>query len=73
MIKKKIRLNEINKIKYYFSSKVQERKVMSKQLSKCIVTFDYIGKDFVAVSATSGGVSIISFASVIGTAAGIAS
>ena len=30
----KFRLNEINKIKDYFSSEIQERKIMSKKLSK---------------------------------------
>ena len=32
--KKKIRLNEINKIKDYFNFEIQERKTMSKKLSK---------------------------------------
>ena len=30
----KFRLNEINKIKDYFNSEIQERKIMSKKLSK---------------------------------------
>ena len=34
----KFRLNEINKIKYYFNSEIQERKVMSKKISKHINT-----------------------------------
>ena len=29
----KLRLNEINKIKDYFNSEIQERKIMSKKLS----------------------------------------
>ena len=37
----KFRLNEINKIKDYFNSEIQERKIMSKKLSKYIVAFDY--------------------------------
>ena len=40
----KFRLNEIKKIKDYFNSEIQERKVMSKQLSKCIAAFDYFDK-----------------------------
>ena len=40
----KFRLNEINKIKDYFNSEIQERKVMSKKLSKYIAAFDYIDK-----------------------------
>ena len=44
---------------------------MSKKLSKCIATFVYIDKDLIALSAASEGVSIISFASVIGVPVGI--
>ena len=68
----KFRLNEINKIKDYFNSEIQERKAMSKKLSKCIAAFDYIDKTLIVLSATSGGISIIYFASVIGVPAGLA-
>ena len=56
----KIRPNEINKIKDYFNSEMQKRKTMSKKLSKYIAAFDYIGKTLIVLSATSGGISIIS-------------
>ena len=69
----KFRLNEINKIKDYFNSEIQERKTMSERLSKYIAAFDYIDKTLIVSSATSGGISIISFTSVIGISAGIAS
>ena len=69
----KFRLNEINKIKDYFSSEIQERKTVSKILSKYIAAFDYIGKTFIVLSATSGGISFISFSSVVKMSAGIAS
>ena len=46
---------------------------MSKILSKYIAAFDYFDKTLIVLSATSGGVSIISFASVIGAPAGKAS
>ena len=69
----KFRLNEINKIKEYFNSEIQEGKTMSKKLSKSFAAFDYIDKSFIVLSATSGGISIISFASVIGILAGLAS
>ena len=69
----KSRLNEINKIKDYFNSEIQERKTMSKKLSKYIAAFDYIGKTLIVLSATSVGISIISFTSVIGIHAGLAS
>ena len=45
---------------------------MSKKLSKYIAVFDYTDKTLIVLSATSGGVSIISFASVIGAPAEIA-
>ena len=68
----KFRLNEINKIKSSFNSEIQERKTMSKKLSKYNAAFHYIDKSLIVLSATSGGISIISFKSVIGIPAGIA-
>ena len=46
---------------------------MSKKLSKYIAAFDYIDKTLIALSATSGRISIISFTSVIEIPAGLAS
>ena len=69
----KFRLNEINNIKDYFNSEIQERKTMSKKLSKYIPAFNYIDKTFIALSATREGISIISVASVIGVPVGLAS
>ena len=69
----KFRLNEINKITDYFNTEIEERKTTSKKLSKCIGAFGYIDKTLFVLSATSGGISIISFISVIGIPAGIAS
>ena len=46
---------------------------MSIRRSKYIVAFDYFYKTFIVLSATSGGISIISFASVIGVLEGITS
>ena len=46
---------------------------MSKKLTKYIAAFDYIDKTLIFLSATSGGISIISFISIIGVPAGIAS
>ena len=40
----KFRLNEINKIKDYFNSEIQERKTTSKELSKYIAAFYYIAR-----------------------------
>ena len=67
----KFRLNEINKIKDYFDSEIQERKMMSKKLSKYIATFHYFDKALIVLSATSRGISIISFTSVIVIPVGI--
>ena len=69
----KFRLNEIIKTEDCFNSGIQERKIMSRKLSKYIAAFNYFDKALIVFSATSEGVSIISFASVIGVPAGIAS
>ena len=69
----KLKLSEINKIKVNFTTEVQERKIMSRKLSKYIAAFDYIDKILIVLSATIRVVSIISFASVIGAPAEIAS
>ena len=46
---------------------------MSKRLSKYIAFSDYFGKSLIVLSATSGSISIASFATVIGAPVGIAS
>ena len=46
---------------------------MSKRFSKYIASFDYFDKSLIALSATSGSISIASFATVIGSPVGIAS
>ena len=45
---------------------------MSKRLSKYIAPFDYFDKSLIVLSATSGSISIASFATVIGVPVGIA-
>ena len=52
---------------------INQRKSCSQKLSKYLTAFDYIDKVIIALSATSGGVSIISFTSIIGAPVGIAS
>ena len=69
----KFRLSEIIGIKNYFYQEINQRKSYSKKLSKYVTTFDYIDKILIILSAGSGGVSIISFTSIIGVPAGIAS
>ena len=69
----KFRLDEISKIEHYFIEETNQRKLCSQKLNKYVTTFDYIDKILIVLSATAGGVSIISFTSVIGAPAGIAS
>ena len=59
-------------MKHYFNTEIQERKAMSKKLSKYIAAFDFMDKTLIVLSAASGGISIIYFTSVIGIPAGIA-
>ena len=67
----KYRLDEINKIRYYFSNEIKERKDIIKKLNKYLVSFDYLDKIFITLSASFGTLSITSYASVIGIPAGI--
>ena len=60
----KIRFDEINKIKDYFNHEIKERKDIIKKLNKYIVSFDYIDKIFIALSASFGMLSVASYASV---------
>ena len=46
---------------------------MSKKISKYIAAFDYFDKILIVLSATSGGISNISFVSDIGAPVGISS
>ena len=46
---------------------------MGKRLSKYIASFDYFDKYLFVLSATSGGISIVSFAAVIWAPVGIES
>ena len=68
----KFRLDEINKIKDYFNSKIKERKDIIKKISKYIVAFDYVDKLFITLSASFGTLSIVSHATIVGIAVGIA-
>ena len=66
----KFRLDEISKIENYFIEEINQRKSCSKKLNKYVTTFDYIDKILIVLSATTGGVSIISFTSIIGAPVG---
>ena len=67
------RLNKISEIEDYFFAEIKERELMSKKPSKIISFFDYFDKSLIVLSVTSGGVSITSFATVIGAPIGITS
>ena len=69
----KFRLDEISKIENYFIEEINQRKSCSKKLSKYVAVFDYIDKILIVLSAITGGVSICSFASVVGAPVGIVS
>ena len=69
----KFRLDEISKIENYFIEEINQRKSCSQKLNKYVTTFDYIDKILIVLSATTGGVSIISFTGIIGALVGIAS
>ena len=69
----KYRLCEIKKIDNYFINEINERKSYNKKLSKYVTIFDYIDKILIVLSATTGGISIISFTTTIGAPVGIAS
>ena len=69
----KFNLNKIYKLKTNLTQKFKKEKQWVKKLSKYIATFDYFDKTLIVLSATSEGVSIISFKTVIGATAGIAS
>ena len=71
--KTKFRLSGIIGIENYFHQEINQRKSCSKKLNKYVTTFDYIDKILIVLSATSSGVSIISFTSIIGAPVGIAS
>ena len=66
-------LDEISKIENYFIKEINQRKSCSKKLSKYVAVFDYIDQVLIVLSATSGGVSIISFTSIVRAPVGIAS
>ena len=68
----KFRLYEIKKLENYFINEINQKTLYSKKLSKYVTIFDYMDKILIVLRATSSGVSIISFVSILGVPAGIA-
>ena len=68
----KFRLDEISETENYFIEEINKRKSCSKKLSKYVAAFYYI-ESLIVLSAASGGVSIISFTTLVGAPVGVAS
>ena len=68
----KYRLDEINKIRDYFNNEIKERIDIIKKLNKYLVSFDYLDKTFITLSASFVTLSIAPYASIVGTPAGTA-
>ena len=69
----KFRLNEIIGIEHYVHQEINQRKSCSKKLNKYVMAFSYIDTILIVLSASSSGVSIILFTSIVGAPIGIAS
>ena len=61
----KFGLNELIGIENYFYQETDERKSYHKKLNEYVTVFDYTHKILIVLSATSGGVLIISFTSIL--------
>ena len=66
------RLNQIDKMKDYFNNEINERKDIIKKLNKYIVSFDYLDKIFITLSASFVTLSIASYATIVGIPVGTA-
>ena len=69
----RFQLSEIIGIENYFHQEINQRKSYRKKLNNYVTAFDYIDKVLIVLSATSDGISIISFRSITGAPVGIAS
>ena len=61
------------RLKIILTQKLVKKKLCSRKLSKQVTAFDYINKISIVLSATTGGVCIVSHATVVGAPVGIAS
>ena len=69
----KFRLYEIKNIENDFVNEINQQKSYSKKLNRYVTIFNYVDKILIILSATTGGISIISFTTAIGAPVGIAS
>ena len=58
-------LNKSSEIKDNFAAEINGRVLMSKRLSKYITYFDYFDRSLIALSVTTGSISIASIATVV--------
>ena len=70
---KKFRLYETKKTENCFINDINQEKEYSKKLNKYVTIFDYIDKILLVLSATTGGISIVSFTTATGAPVGIVS
>ena len=68
LLKEYLKMNTANK---YRPDEIKERKDIIKKLNKYLVSFDYLDKIFITLSASFVTLSIASYASVVGIPAGI--
>ena len=61
----------LDKMRDYFNNEIKERKDITKKLNKYLVSFDYLDKIFISLSASFGTLSIALQATVIGIPTGI--
>ena len=69
----KFRLYEIKRFNNYVINEINQQKSYSKKLNRFVTIFDYMDKILILLSATTGGISMISFTTTIGAPVGIAS
>ena len=69
----KFRLYEIKNIENDFINEINQQKSYSKKLNRYVTIFDYIDRILNILSATTEGMSVISFTTTIGAPVGIAS
>ena len=61
----KVILNKITQIENYFYQEINQRKSCNEKLSKYVAAFDYVDKVLIVLSATTRGISICLFTSVV--------
>ena len=74
LLKEYLKMNniiELSTAKKYRLDEINEIRDIIKKLNKYLVSFDYLDKIFITLSASFGTLSIVSYASVVGIPVGI--